>query len=189
MRLSELKQLTEKGMIRRMGFNPPSEFNVGLSLKDAFEEYHPQGGKGALDSYAEQILSSNSEPTTKESAIKLLNSIRGKADDFKILLDDFNFDDNSDLATTVFSKISGDTDEGELDTLRFWDFNITSSLESGMIENVVGLLDQLDTFFDILVGMLADPSLSTQKPEPKPMGFQTSLVERFQKLANIKIKK
>ena len=43
-----------------MGFNPSSEFNVGLSLKNAFEQYHPLEGKGALDSYAEKISNSSS---------------------------------------------------------------------------------------------------------------------------------
>ena len=57
-----LKELifSEAKMVKRMGFNPSSEFNVGLSLKNAFEQYHPLEGKGALDSYAEKISNSSS---------------------------------------------------------------------------------------------------------------------------------
>ena len=162
----------EVDMIRRMGFNPPSEFNVTLSLKSAFEEYHPLEGKGALDSYAEQILNSNASEEHRITSINLLNSIKEKADDFKILLNDFNFDDNSTLATTMFHKISGDTDESEEDTLKFYDFNIDASFKSGMFENIVALLDQLDSFFDILIGMIGDPNLSKQKPPQRSIGFK-----------------
>ena len=162
----------EAKMVRRMGFNPSSEFNVKLSLKTAFEEYHPTEGKGALDSYAEKIISSEPTDENRITSLNLLNSIKEKADDFKILLDDFNFEDNSQLATTIFTKIDGDIDPGVEDTLRFYDFNIHASIESGMEENVVGLLDQLDEFFDELIGMLADPSLSTQKPPQTPIGFK-----------------
>ena len=92
-----LKKLifSEADMVRRMGFNPPSEFNVRLSLRSAFEEYHPTKGKGALDAYAENIMSSNASEEHRITISSLLNSIKEKADDFKILLNDFNFNDNS----------------------------------------------------------------------------------------------
>ena len=87
--------INEAKMVRRMGFNPSSEFNLKLSLKTAFEEYHPTEGKGALDSYAEKITHSGASDENKITSLNLLNSIREKAYDFKILLDDFNFQDNS----------------------------------------------------------------------------------------------
>ena len=69
------------------------------------------------------------------------------------------------------------------------------SITSGIWDNIIGLLNELNTFFDIIMGMLADPTLSRQH-EPKPMGFSfqerkfvkknnESIVPRFQKLAKI----
>ena len=72
----------------------------------------------------------------------------------------------------MFSKISGDTDPGEENTLRFYDFNIDASIQSGMFANVVGLLDELDGFFDELIGMLSDSTLSSEKPPQRPIGFR-----------------
>jgi len=198
-KLTEVWNMSEANLIKRAGFNPPAEYNVRSSLKSAFEEYHPTKGSGGLDNYANNILNSEAPDEIKKQSIILLDSIREKADNFKILLNDFNFDDNSDLATTVFTMVNGDTDPGEEDTLRFYDFNIDNSINSGMWDNVVGLLDELDGFFDIIMGMLADPTLSKQH-EPKPLGFsfqeskitkktkkiRESVIPRFQKLANIK---
>ena len=70
------------------------------------------------------------------------------------------------------------------------------SIDSGMWDNVIGLLDELNTFFDIIIGMIPDPTLSKQH-EPKPVAFSfksvkeniteinKSIIPRFQKLANI----
>ena len=161
----KLALLLEKDMIKRMGFGAKG-YNVGASLQSAFAEFHP----GAPDSYAEQIMTSNATPEIKDEAIQLLNSIKSKGEDLKTLLGEFNFDDESSIGAELYRKLSGDTDEGEEDTLRFYDFNIDASLKSGMFENVVGLLDQLDGFFDVLVGMLG--ASGDQKPEPKRVGFR-----------------
>ena len=157
--------ILETDMIRRMGFGAQG-YNVGASLKSAFAEFYPD----ALNSYAEQIMASNATPETKDDAVKLLNSIKDKGDDLETLLGDFNFDDNSAIGAELYRKLSGDTDEGEEGTLRFYDLNIDASIKSGMFENVVGLLDELDSFFYLLMGMLG--ASGNQKPEPKPMGFR-----------------
>ena len=175
MKLTEVWNMSEANLIKRAGFNPPAKYNVRVSLKNAFEEYHPKKGSGALDNYTGNILNSEAPDNIKKQSTVLLGSIREKADNFKILINDFNFDDESDLATTMFTIINGDTDSDEEDTLRFYDFN---------------------TFFDIIIGMISDPTLSKQH-EPKPVGFSfksvkeniteinKSIIPRFQKLANI----
>ena len=168
--------ILETDMIRRMGFGAKG-YNVGASLKSAFNEFHPD----ATDSYARKIQQSSADPEIKDRAFNSLNSIKSKGDDLKTLLNDFNFDDESELASTLFNKLSGDADEGEEGTLKFYDFNIDSSIESGMIENAAGLLDQLDQFFDILMGILGDPSLSTQKPDVRKMGFRESTKNKYRK--------
>jgi len=202
-KLTEIWNMNEATLIKRAGFKPSSEYNIGASLRNAFSEYHPKKGDGALDSYAKSILNSEAPDEIKKQSVILLDSIREKADNFRILLKDFNFDDNSDLATTIFTIVNGDTDPEEEDTLRFYDFNIDNSIISGMWDNVVGLLDQLDVFFDMIIGIIADPTLSNQ-PEPKSVGFSfqerkittskskeinesiiPSYWRRFQKLANI----
>ena len=174
MKLSDF--ILETDMIKRMGFGAKG-YNVGASLKSAFNEFHPE----ATDAYAQKIQQSNATPEIKDRAFNSLNSIKSKGDDLKTLLNDFSYDDNSELASTLFNKLSGDTDPGEEDTLRFYDFNIDASIESGMIENAANLLDQLDQFFDILIGMLGDSSLSTQKPEPKPIGFKEKRISILRK--------
>ena len=196
MKLTEVWNMSEANLIKRAGFNPPAKYNVRVSLKNAFEEYHPKKGSGALDNYTGNILNSEAPDNIKKQSTVLLGSIREKADNFKILINDFNFDDESDLATTMFTIINGDTDSDEEDTLRFYDFNIDMSINSGMWDNVIGLLDELNTFFDIIIGMISDPTLSKQH-EPKPVGFSfksvkeniteinKSIIPRFQKLANI----
>ena len=157
--------ILETDMIRRMGFGAKG-YNVGASLNSAFAEFYPD----ALDSYAEQIMNSNAAPETKDEAIKLLNSIKAKGEDLETLLGDFNFDDNSAVGAELYRKLSGDTDPGEEDTLIFYDFNINASLKSGMFENVVGLLNELDSFFYLLIGMLG--ASGDQKPEPGRIGFK-----------------
>ena len=157
--------ILETDMIRRLGFGAKG-YNVGASLKSAFAEFHPK----ALDGYAEQIQNSNADLQVKDNAFKLLNSIKAKSEDIEILLGDFNFDDKSAIGAELYRKLSGDTDPGEEDTLRFYDFNIDASFKSGMFENVVGLLDELDSFFYVLIGMLG--ASGDQKPEPKRMGFR-----------------
>ena len=53
-----------------------------------------------------------------------------------------------------------------------------------MFENALGLLDQMDQFFDILVGWVGEAG--TQKTnEPGTLGFQLPIKERFKILANI----
>ena len=204
--LKEVWNMSEANLIKRAGFNPPADYNIGASLRNAFEEFHPTKGEGTLDNYARNILNSEAPDEIKKQSVVLLDSIRSKSDDFKTLLKDFNFDDKSDLATTMFNIVDGDTDPNEEDTLRFYDFNIDMSTDSGMWDNVIGLLDELNTFFDIITGMLADPTLSKQH-EPTPVGFSfqskkpsddksyehphdmppidKGLSERFKKLANI----
>ena len=132
----------------------------------------------------------------KEQSLNLLNSIKEKSENFKTLLSDFDFDDNSDIGEELFNKISGDTDPEEEDTLRFYDFNIDMSINSDMFENVIGLLDELNTFFDILIGMLG---ASGKEKEPRSIGFSMgnlkeikvqkqiikNQVPRLQKLAGI----
>ena len=195
MKLTEVWNMSEANLIKRAGFNPPAEYNVRSSLKSAFEEYHPTKGDGALNNYANGILNSEAPDEIKKQSIILLDLIREKADNFKILLNDFNFDDGSDLTTTIFTIVNGDTNPNEEDTLKFYDFNIDMSITSGIWDNIIGLLNELNTFFDIIMGMLADPTLSRQH-EPKPMGFSfqerkfvkknnESIVPRFQKLAKI----
>ena len=157
--------ILETDMIRRMGFGAKG-YNVGVSLKSAFAEFYPD----AIDSYAEQIMNSNAAPETKDEAIKLLNSIKAKGEDLETLLGDFSFDDKSAIGAELYRKLSGDTDPGEEDTLIFYDFNINASLESGMFENVVGLLNELDSFFYLLIGMLG--ASGDQKPEPGRIGFK-----------------
>ena len=112
----KLASLIERGMIKKLGFGAKG-YNVGVSLKSAFAEFYPE----ALDNYAEQIMNSNATPETKDDAIKLLNSIKAKGEDLETLLGDFNFDDESAIGAELFRKLSGDTDEGEEDTLRFYD--------------------------------------------------------------------
>ena len=195
MKLTEVWNMSEANLIKRAGFNPPAKYNVRVSLKNAFEEYHPKKGSGALDNYTDGILNSEAPDEIKKQSIILLDLIREKADNFKILLNDFNFDDGSDLTTTIFTIVNGDTNPNEEDTLKFYDFNIDMSITSGIWDNIIGLLNELNTFFDIIMGMLADPTLSRQH-EPKPMGFSfqerkfvkknnESIVPRFQKLAKI----
>ena len=178
----KLITLLEKDMIQRVGFkkaDDPKIYQVGRSLRSAFEEFHPSDKekKGALDSYAEQIINAKpakgfmkgvKEHEFKQEAIRLINSIKEKADNFGILLKDFSFEDpdNYDISKTLFDKLSGDTSESQDDTLRFYDFNIDASLKSGMLENVVGLLDQLDSFFDELTGLIA--ASGEQKPQFEP---------------------
>ena len=166
--------ILETDMIKRMGFGAKG-YNVGASLKSAFAEFHPK----ALDSYAEQIQNSNADLQVKDNALKLLNSIKSKSEDIETLLGDFNFDDNSAVGAELYRKLSGDTDPGEEDTLRFYDFNIDASLKSGMFENVVGLLDELDSLFYLLTGMLG--ASGDQKPEPKSIGFRQSIKEKYRK--------
>ena len=178
----KLASLLELDMIKRLGFGAKG-YNVGASLKSAFAEFHP----GATDSYAEQIMNSNATPETKDDAIKLLNSIKTKGDDLTTLLNDFNFDDKSNIGAELYRKLSGETDESEEDTLRFYDFNIDASIKSGMFENVVGLLDQLDSFFDVLIGMLG--ASGEQRPEPKRMGFKERTKKSYRKIIRAYIQK
>tara|TARA_Y100001973_G_C5179304_1_gene323874 strand:+ start:1189 stop:1779 length:591 start_codon:yes stop_codon:yes gene_type:complete len=196
MNLKEVWNLGEVDLIKRAGFKPSSsdtpEYNIGLSLKAAFNEFHP----AALDSYNSRIMASNASLDIKEQSLNLLNSIKEKSENFKTLLSDFDFDDNSDIGEELFNKISGDTDPEEEDTLRFYDFNIDMSINSDMFENVIGLLDELNTFFDILIGMLG---ASGKEKEPRSIGFSMgnlkeikvqkqiikNQVPRLQKLAGI----
>ena len=171
----KLTNLVEAELVRRIGFKPPSKYNIGASLKKSWDEYYNSEGEGALTSYASKISNSPASEDIKKSAGDYLTSISSKAKDFDTLLYDCNFDDKSDLAQTLNDKISGDTNEGEEDTLRFYDFNIDASLESGMFENVVGLLDQLDNLFDVLIGMLKDQTVCpTEKDPSKRFGFSVT---------------
>ena len=175
----KLASLLEKDMIKKMGFGAQG-YHVGRSLKAAFNEFLPtEKGKGALDAYFMDIMNSSATPEEKSQAVETLNSIKEKAEDLKTLLGDFNFEDpdNYDISKTLFDKLSGDTDESEEDTLRFYDFNINASINSGMFENAIALLDQMDQFFDYLVGMIA--ASGTQKKQFEPgkepkLGFQLS---------------
>ena len=55
----KLINLLEQDMVKKIGFGAKG-YNIGLSLRQDFEEYHPsdKGKKGALDSYANQIIAS-----------------------------------------------------------------------------------------------------------------------------------
>jgi len=166
----KLANLLEKDMIKRLGFGAQG-YDVGASLKSAFAEWQgDDDNPGATDNYAEQIQKSDADLKVKDDSLKLLNSIKSKGEDITTLLSDFNFDDKSAIGAELYRKLSGETDEGEEDTLRWYDFQIDSSIKSGMFENVVGLLDELDSFFYVLIGMLG--ASGKQKPEPKPMGFR-----------------
>ena len=166
----KLINLLEQDMVKKIGFGAKG-YNIGLSLRQAFEEYHPsdKGKKGALDSYANQIIASSIDEDLKKEATELLTSISQKADDFKTLLEDYNFENNEELGEILFEKISGETDENKEDTLRFFDFNIDQSFKNNMPENVVGLLSLLDQFFDYLLGLLT--TAGKEKPT-EPIGFK-----------------
>ena len=170
----KLSEIIEEGLVRRIGFNPQTEYNLGKSLKRSWDEYHDEEGVGAISSYAEKILNSEAPDKLKKEASKILSSISSKAKNFDDLLYDFSFDDESELAIELNNKISGDTSEDKENTLRFYDFNIDSSLESGMYENVIGLLDQLDQFFDEIIGMLTDETVSKEKRKNVKIGFSVN---------------
>jgi murein L,D-transpeptidase YafK len=162
-------------LIEQIGFQvpgTPKQQNIGRKTRQEFAKFFNNfeagSTKTAISNYAEQIMRSDAPDEVKEKASEILNEMEKVAIDIQDELHTRQISDD-DAAETLFDYVNSEMDADdsiEFEQLLWYDNQIDSSINSGMIENAVAIMEQLLGQLEFIRGFIIQIF-----PEISPAGF------------------
>ena len=162
-------------LIEQIGFQvpgTPKQKNIGRKTRQEFAKFFNNfeagSTKTAISNYAEQIMRSDAPDEVKEKASEILNEMEKVAIDIQDELHTRQISDD-DAAETLFDYVNSEMDADdsiEFEQLLWYDNQIDSSINSGMIENAVAIMEQLLGQLEFIRGFIIQIF-----PEISPAGF------------------
>jgi len=163
-------------LIEQIGFQvpgTPKQQNIGRKTRQEFAKFFNNfeagSTKTAISNYAEQIMRSDAPDEVKEKASQILNEMEKVAIDIQDELHTRQISDD-DVAEKLFSYVNSEMDADdsiEFEQLLWYDNQIDSSINSGMIENAVAIMEQLLGQLEFIRGFIIQIF-----PEISPAGFK-----------------
>ena len=134
-----------------------------------FNNFEAGNTKTAISNYAEQIMASDAPDDVKKKASEILNEMEKVAIDIQDELHTRQISDD-EVAEKLFSYVNSEMDAYdsiEFEQLLWYDNQIDSSINSGMIENAVAIMEQLLGQLEFIRGFIIQIF-----PEISPAGFK-----------------
>lgn len=163
-------------LIEQIGFQipgTPKQKNIGRKTRQEFAKFFNNfeagSTKTAISNYAEQIMASDAPDDVKKKASEILNEMEKVAIDIQDELHTRQISDD-DVAEKLFSYVNSEMDAEdsiEFEQLLWYDNQIDSSINSGMIENAVAIMEQLLGQLEFIRGFIIQIF-----PEISPAGFK-----------------
>lgn len=163
-------------LIEQIGFQvpgTPKQQNIGRKTRQEFAKFFNNfeagSTKTAISNYAEQIMRSDAPDEVKEKASQILNEMEKVAIDIQDELHTRQISDD-EAAETLFDYVDSEMDADdsiEFEQLLWYDNQIDSSINSGMIENAVAIMEQLLGQLEFIRGFIIQIF-----PEISPAGFK-----------------
>ena len=163
-------------LIEQIGFQipgTPKQTNIGRKTRQEFAKFFNNfeagSTKTAISNYAEQIMRSDAPDEVKEKASEILNEMEKVAIDIQDELHTRQISDDK-AAETLFDYVNSEMDADdsiEFEQILWYDNQIDSSINSGMIENAVAIMEQLLGQLEFIRGFIIQIF-----PEISPAGFK-----------------
>ena len=163
-------------LIEQIGFQipgTPKQKNIGRKTRQEFAKFFNNfeagNTKTAISNYAEQIMASDAPDDVKKKASEILNEMEKVAIDIQDELHTRQISDD-EVAEKLFSYVDSEMDADdsiEFEQLLWYDNQIDSSINSGMIENAVAIMEQLLGQLEFIRGFIIQIF-----PEISPAGFK-----------------
>tara|TARA_R100000455_G_C6213618_1_gene80390 strand:- start:176 stop:691 length:516 start_codon:yes stop_codon:yes gene_type:complete len=163
-------------LIEQIGFQVPGvpkQKNIGRKTRQEFAKFFNNfeagSTKTAISNYAEQIMASDAPDDVKKKASEILNEMEKVAIDIQDELHTRQISDD-EVAEKLFSYVDSEMDADdsiEFEQLLWYDNQIDSSINSGMIENAVAIMEQLLGQLEFIRGFIIQIF-----PEISPAGFK-----------------
>tara|TARA_R100001509_G_scaffold143420_1_gene99159 strand:+ start:232 stop:747 length:516 start_codon:yes stop_codon:yes gene_type:complete len=163
-------------LIEQIGFQipgTPKQKNIGRKTRQEFAKFFNNfeagSTKTAISNYAEQIMASDAPDDVKKKASEILNEMEKVAIDIQDELHTRQISDD-EVAEKLFSYVDSEMDADdsiEFEQLLWYDNQIDSSINSGMIENAVAIMEQLLGQLEFIRGFIIQIF-----PEISPAGFK-----------------
>jgi len=163
-------------LIEQIGFQipgTPKQKNIGRKTRQEFAKFFNNfeagNTKTAISNYAEQIMASDAPDDVKKKASEILNEMEKVAIDIQDELHTRQISDDA-VAEKLFSYVNSEMDADdsiEFEQLLWYDNQIDSSINSGMIENAVAIMEQLLGQLEFIRGFIIQIF-----PEISPAGFK-----------------
>ena len=163
-------------LIEQIGFQVPGvpkQKNIGRKTRQEFAKFFNNfeagSTKTAISNYAEQIMASDAPDDVKKKASEILNEMEKVAIDIQDELHTRQISDDEG-AEKLFSYVNSEMDADdsiEFEQLLWYDNQIDSSINSGMIENAVAIMEQLLGQLEFIRGFIIQIF-----PEISPAGFK-----------------
>ena len=151
----------------------PKQKNIGRQTRQEFAKFFNNfeagSTKTAISNYAEQIMASDAPDDVKKKASEILNEMEKVAIDIQDELHTRQISDD-EVAEKLFSYVNSEMDADdsiEFEQLLWYDNQIDSSINSGMIENAVAIMEQLLGQLEFIRGFIIQIF-----PEISPAGFK-----------------
>jgi len=151
----------------------PKQKNIGRKTRQEFAKFFNNfeagNTKTAISSYAEQIINSDAPDDIKKKASEILNEMEKVAIDIQDELHTRQISDD-EVAEKLFDYINSNMDADdsvEFEQLLWYDNQIDTSINSGMIENAVAIMGQLLHQLEFIRGFILQ-----KFPEISPVGFK-----------------
>ena len=151
----------------------PKQKNIGRQTRQEFAKFFNNfeagNTKTAISNYAEQIATSDASDDIKKKASEILNEMEKVAIDIQDELHTRQISDD-EVAEKLFSYVNSEMDADdsiEFEQLLWYDNQIDSSINSGMIENAVAIMEQLLGQLEFIRGFIIQIF-----PEISPAGFK-----------------
>ena len=163
-------------LIEQIGFQipgAPKQKNIGRKTRQEFAKFFNNfeagNTKTAISNYAEQIMASDAPDDVKKKASEILNEMEKVAIDIQDELHTRQISDD-EVAEKLFSYVNSEMDAEdsiEFEQLLWYDNQIDTSINSGMIENAVAIMEQLLGQLEFIRGFIIQIF-----PEISPAGFK-----------------
>ena len=151
----------------------PKQKNIGRKTRQEFAKFFNNfeagNTKTAISNYAEQIMASDAPDDVKKKASEILNEMEKVAIDIQDELHTRQISDD-EVAEKLFSYVNSEMDADDsigFEQLLWYDNQIDSSINSGMIENAVAIMEQLLGQLEFIRGFIIQIF-----PEISPAGFK-----------------
>ncbi len=151
----------------------PKQKNIGRKTRQEFAKFFNNFEAGstntAISNYAEQIMNSDAPDDIKKKASEILNEMEKVAIDIQDELHTRQISDDK-AAETLFDYVNSEMDADdsiEFEQLLWYDNQIDTSINSGMIENAVAIMEQLLGQLEFIRGFIIQLF-----PEISPAGFK-----------------
>jgi len=151
----------------------PKQKNIGRKTRQEFAKFFNNfeagNTKTAIANYAEQIMNSDAPDDIKKKVSEILNEMEQVAIDIQDELHTRQISDD-EVAETIFDYVNSEMDASdsiEFEQLLWYDNQIDNSINSGMIENAVAIMDQLLHQLEFIRGFILQ-----EFPKITPAGFK-----------------